>query len=482
MVRFGRLIRVAIALGAASIAAAQPGPGRATALRAIEERTQRFGEISIRIWEWAEVGYKEVKSAALLKEELRGAGFAIEDNIGGIPTAFRASWGKGKPVIGLLGEYDALPEMSQEAAPAQKPVAAGQPGHGCGHNLLGAGAALAAIAVKEQLAASGRPGTVVFFGAPAEEGGAGKVFMARAGAFQRCDAILTWHPGAANRVSLGTSLANISARFAFTGKAAHAAAAPERGRSALDGLLLMAHCVEMLREHAPQETRIHYVITNGGGAPNVVPAFAEGYFYARQTKMDALDDVWERIGACARAGALGAGVRVEEKISAAVYNVLSNRPLAEALQKNLSALGGFSYTAEERAFAEQLRATLSAPEPLDGAGKVQPLGEEPASASTDVGDVSWLAPTAQFTTATAVPGTPGHSWQNVACSGSSIGRKGMVLASKTLALTALDLYDSPATLAAAKADFERARGGREYRSRIPADAKPPLDYRDRKTQ
>jgi aminobenzoyl-glutamate utilization protein B len=301
--------------------------------------------------------------------------------------------------------------------------------------------------------------------------------MTRAGAFQKCDAMLTWHPGDKNRAVNGSSLANINAKFQFRGKASHAAAAPDRGRSALDGLILMAHCVDMLREHVPQETRIHYTITNGGGAPNVVPAFAEGYFYARQQSMSILDDVWSRIGKCGQAGALGTGTQVEEKISASVYNLLPNAPLAELLDKNLRGVGGIPYTSEERAFAEQLRQSFSTSDPIESAGHVQAISAEGLGGSTDVADVSWAVPTGQFTTATAVPGTPGHSWQNVACAGSSIGRKGMINAAKVLALSTLDLMDSPAQLEAARKAFDQARDGKEYRSRLPAGAKPPLNYR-----
>jgi aminobenzoyl-glutamate utilization protein B len=477
------MVAAALLCAAASIPA-QTGQSRdvSEVLQAMDRQSGHFGDLSLRIWQFAEVGYKEVKSSALLKQELRQAGFGIEENIAGIPTAFSATWGEGKPVIGILGEYDALPGLSQDAVPVEKAIVAGEPGHGCGHNLLGTGSAFAAIAVKNYLAAHKIPGTIVFYGAPAEEGGGGKVYMARAGAFNRCDVILTWHPGTANRVSGGSSLANINGKFRFYGQPSHAAAAPERGRSALDGLLLMSQCVEMLREHVPQETRIHYIITNGGGAPNVVPPFAEGFFYARQPSMPILDDVWERMGKCAQAGALGTGTRTETQVVASVYNLLPNHALAAALDQNLRALGGISLTPEERTFAGTLRESFTTTEALETVERVLPPSDETMSGSTDVADVSWTVPVAQITTATAVPGTPGHSWQNAACAGSSIGRKGMVLAAKTLALTAIDLYGAPKTIEAARAEFNQARAGKEYRSRIPADNKPPLDYRDRKQE
>ena len=472
--KFGFVIGIAMT----GAALAQFSPDRAAMLERMDSRAAHYGDVSRKIWEFAEVGYKEIKSSALLKDELRQAGFAIEENIGGIPTAFSASWGQGKPVIGILGEFDALPGLSQEDQPVQKARATGAPGHGCGHNLFGTASAFAAISVKNYLSEKKLSGTVVFFGTPAEEGGGGKVYMARAGAFTRCDAVLAWHPGSANQVSNRTSLANITGKFKFYGKPSHAAAAPDAGRSALDALMLMNFCVEMMREHVPQETRMHYIVTNGGAAPNVVPAFAEGYFYARHSSMPILDNVWERINKCAQAGALGTETRMELDLVSSVYNLLPNPVLGNALEKNLRALGGIHYTAEEQAFAEQLRKSFQTQTPLGSQEEVVRADEGVGSASSDVGDVSWNVPTAQFTTATFVPGTPGHSWQSAACAGTSIGRKGMVLAAKTLALTAVDLFEEPGQLTTARQAFEKARAGHEYRSRIPADHKPPLNYRD----
>ncbi|MFN7648389.1 MAG: amidohydrolase, partial [Acidobacteriota bacterium] len=254
----------------------------------VDLHAERLGAVSRQIWELAEVGYKEQKSSALLQEELRRAGFTVEAGTGGIPTAFVASYGTGKPVIGLMAEYDALPGLSQEDTPQRAPRQANAPGHGCGHNLLGAGSVLAAIALKEQ----GFGGTLKVFGTPAEEGGGGKVYMIRAGAFAGVDAVLAWHPGDANQASLRTSLANITAKFRFRGVAAHAAVNPEQGRSALDAVMLFNHAIDLLREHVPQETRMHYIITQGGVAPNVVPEFAEVYVYARHPSMKVLDNVW----------------------------------------------------------------------------------------------------------------------------------------------------------------------------------------------
>jgi aminobenzoyl-glutamate utilization protein B len=478
----GRALALALLLAVPSPAQAQGlrDDARAEVVRRMDARAEHWGRVSRQIWELAEVGYKERRSAELLESELRAAGFRVAENVAGIPTAFSASWGQGKPVIGILGEYDALPGLSQEDAPERRPRAAGAPGHGCGHNLLGAGSAFAAIAVKEAMEAGNLAGTIRFYGTPAEEGGGGKIYMARAGAFADCDAVLTWHPGDENRASLRSSLANISAKFRFHGKASHAAAAPEEGRSALDAVALFTHASELLREHVPETTRIHYVITNGGGAPNVVPDFAEVYYYARHPEMPALDRVWARVMKCAEAAALATETRMEVEVVNSVYNKLPNEALGRLLDKNLRLVGGVRYSPEERAFAETIRRTYAAGgAPLGSEEQVQPPDEGHGSGSTDVGDVSWLVPTAEFYAAAFVPGTPGHSWQSTACAGASVGRKGMVVAAKTLALTALDLLADPGEVGAARASFERRRAGHEYRSRIPADRKPPLDYRDR---
>jgi aminobenzoyl-glutamate utilization protein B len=451
-------------------------------LRKMDERAGHYGELSRRIWEFAEVGYKEKQSSDLLKAELRTAGFKLQENVAGIPTAFIASYGEGKPVIGILGEYDALPGLSQEAGLAEKkPRVTGAPGHGCGHNLFGVASAFAAITVKEYLAEKKMPGTIRFFGTPAEEGGAGKVYMARAGAFNDCDVVLAWHPGDANSASLKSSLANITAKFRFHGQAAHAAGAPDKGRSALDAVMLMAHAVDMLREHVPSTTRLHYIITSGGGAPNVVPDYAEIYMYARHPSMPALDGIWSRIVKCAEAGALATETRMEMELVGSVHNELPNEPLAKVIDRNLRRVGGVKYSTEEHSFAEKLRQTFS----LDGAlalgsqEQVQQMEGGVSSGSTDVADVSWIVPTSEFRTATYVPGTPGHSWQAVACTGFSIGRKGMVVAAKALALSTVDLLHDQQLIEAAREDFNKRRAGHEYRSRIPMDQKPPLNYRDK---
>jgi aminobenzoyl-glutamate utilization protein B len=448
-------------------------------LQSIDARRSTYAEVAKEIWAFAEVGYQEVKSSALLQQQLKAAGFTVKAGVAEIPTAFVASYGSGKPVIGILGEFDALPGLSQEPTARRSAVVQDGAGHGCGHNLLGTGALAAAIAVKEWLAA-GHAGTLRYYGTPAEEGGSGKVYMVRAGLFSDVDAVVSWHPADRNDASPSTNLANITGKFRFRGVAAHAAAAPEKGRSALDAVEAMDYMVNMMREHVPQETRIHYIITRGGAAPNIVPDFAEAYYYARQPDMRILDNIWERIVDAAKGAALGTGTTMELEVTGAVWNVLPNEYLAGIMQRNLERVGGFSYTADEQKFAEDLRKTLTEP-PTIAIGsqeKVQPLRSGAVgSASTDLADVSWNVPTAQVVAATFVPGVPAHSWQATACAGGSIGLKGMMVAAKTMALTTTDLFSDPTHIQKARAEFDQKRGPSfVYKTRL-ADRKPALDYR-----
>jgi len=448
-------------------------------LEKMDARAAHYGDVSRSIWEFAEVGYKEHKSAELLKAELRSAGFAVTENVAAIPTAFTATWGQGRPVIAIMGEYDALPGLSQEDVPERKPRAEGGPGHGCGHNLLGAASLFAAVTIKEWMAEKKIPGVIRFYGTPAEEGGGGKLYMIRAGVFKDVDVVLSWHPSDRNGASLQSSLAIISAKFRFHGKPAHAAAAPDAGRSALDGLMIMANSIEFLREHVPESTRMHYIVTNGGAAPNIVPDYSELFLYARHPSMPVLDQIWERIIKCAQAGALASETRMEMELIDSSYNTLPNDALATLVDKNMRTVGGVTYTGAERTFAETIRKTLlDGSRPLGSQENVEAPSEGTGSASTDAGDVSWTVPMAALVTATFVPGVPAHSWQSAACAGMSIGRKGMVVAAKSLVLTAVDLYTDPRQVAAAKASFEKRRAGYEYKSRIPAGHGPPLNYRD----
>ncbi|MBK5256217.1 MAG: amidohydrolase [Vicinamibacteria bacterium] len=457
-------------------------PDRAKLLAAMDAKAAHYGDLSRKIWEYSEVGYKETKSAAAHVAELKAAGFEVQEGVAGIPTAFVASWGGGQPVIGMMAEYDALPGLSQQDIPEKKARVEGDPGHGCGHNLLGTGAVFAAIGVKDELAARKIPGTIRLYGTPAEEGGGGKIYMARAGLIKDVDVMLAWHPGDRNEASVGTTLANITAKFRFRGQAAHAAGNPDKGRSSLDAVMLTGMGIEFLREHVPQETRMHYIITKGGEAPNVVPAFAETYVYARHSHMPTLDGIWERIVKIAQAGALATDTVMEMKLINSVYNSLPNDALAALLDKNLRRVGGLRYSPEETSFASTMAASFTASEdrlPLGSEAEIQTLKRTVESSSTDLGDVSWLVPTSELSTATYVPGTPAHSWQSAACAGMSIGRKGMVVAAKTLALSAMDLFTDPSLVKAARDSFDKRRAGYEYKSRVPADQKPPLNYRDK---
>ncbi|HSC27178.1 MAG TPA: amidohydrolase, partial [Vicinamibacterales bacterium] len=403
----GLAFGVAIAVGWTGLAAQDPKADVSAAIDASRERTER---VALQIWEYAEVGYQEKRSSALLQEQLREAGFSIDAGVAGMPTAFVASYGSGKPVIGILAEFDALPGITQTAQPERSPAPGKDAGHACGHHLFGAGSTAAAIGVKNWLARSRQPGTIRLYGTPAEEGGAGKVYMVREGLFKDVDVVLHWHASDRNDASHSTSLANKSAKFRFHGVSAHAAGAPERGRSALDGVEAMDHMVNLLREHVPQETRIHYVITQGGSAPNVIPDFAEVFYYVRHPDPRQVQEIFERVEKAAQGAALGTGTRVEHEIIHGIYAVLPNEPLARVMDANLRRVGGVKYDAAERSFAETLRRSLGDdPPPVDSAAEIAPFAFYRSGGSTDVADVSWVVPTAGVRTATWVPGTPSHS-------------------------------------------------------------------------
>lgn len=447
--------------------------------KAIDAKSETYSTIALQIWDWAEMGYKEEKSAALLQQTLQEAGFEITTGVAGIPTAFTAEFGNGGPVIGILGEYDALPGLSQQAVPEKTP-AGGVAGHACGHHLFGTASAAAAIAVKDWLVFSGKQGTIRFYGCPAEEGGSGKVYMVRAGLFDDVDVALHWHPGSNNDADAGAALANKSAKFRFHGISAHAAAAPERGRSALDGVEAMNYMVNMMREHIPQETRIHYVITQGGKAPNVVPDFAEVYYYARHNNRKVVMEVFDRIVKAAEGAALGTGTTMDYEMIGGTHELLPNIALQQVMHKNLQKVGGVSYTQEEKAFADKISQSLGRGHlKTEEVGKIEPFSEvgQPMG-STDVGDVSFAVPTAGLGVATWVPGTPAHSWQAVAAGGTSIGVKGMMVAAKTLAATAIDLYKDTQLLKSAKAEFLERRGPDFKYVPLLGEREPALNYRD----
>lgn len=431
------------------------------------------------LWDFAEVGYKEVRSSKLLQDTLAAEGFEIDAAVAGIPTAFVASYGTGEPVIGVLAEFDALPGITQDAVAVRRPLPDKPAAHACGHNLFGAGSVGAAIAIRHWLEESGATGTVRLFGTPAEEGGSGKVYMVRAGLFDDVDAVLHWHPSDHNSAGPVSNLANRSAKFRFHGLSAHAAGAPDRGRSALDGVEALNFLTNMMREHVPQETRIHYVITSGGSAPNVVPDFAEVYYYIRHPDAEIVNEIWNRILDAARGAALGTGTEVDWEIVGGTHALLNNRTLAEMMDGKLRVVGGVDYTADEREFAEMLYSTFgSASRELGSEAEIEPFIEEIVPTSTDVGDVSIAVPTVGIAVATWVPGTAAHSWQAVAASGMSIGHKGALVAAKALSLAAIELYTNEDLLAKAAAEHVHNVGAAFVYEPMLGDRAPALDYRD----
>lgn len=447
-------------------------------LNSIRTRESQTWELATKIWEFAEPGYQETQSSRLLADELEKVGFRVERGVAEIPTAFTATFGRGSPVIAILGEYDALPGLSQEAIPERKPRESGTYGHACGHHLFGAASASAAIAIAEQIRGGQIQGTVRFYGCPAEEGGSGKAFMVRAGLFADCDVALHWHPASRNTAGDGSCLARAAVKFRFHGQSAHAAGAPEQGRSSLDAVELTCFASELLREHTPDLTRIHHVITGGGGAPNVVPDFAEVFFYIRHPKADVVRELYPRLVKCAQAGALGTETKLDENYLGGTMELFPNDILSEVALANLKQLNDLRYDAKELEFAQRISETLPKPLPLDSIAQVSDTSGEVSKGSTDVGDVSWVVPTTGFTTACYVPGTPAHSWQAVAAGGTSIGKHGMQLAARTMAATAWDLYQNPETIAAAKTEHIKRLSGRKYESLLLPGQKPPLDYRN----
>jgi aminobenzoyl-glutamate utilization protein B len=470
-----------LALSASSAAAAELTPAnQAKLIGAVEAYAPRLSEVALQIWSMPELGYQETKTTALLQAELKKAGFTVQTRVAGIPTAFVARAGSGDgPVIAILAEMDSLPGLSNAAIPERKPVAGQASGHACGHNLFGSGAIAAAIAVKKWMEETGTKGQLRVYGTPAEEGGGGKSYMVSAGLFKDVDAAVYWHPADANNASQDRNLANISAKFRFHGTPAHAAAAPDRGRSALDGVEVMNVMVNYMREHVPSDVRIHYVITNGGAAPNVVPEFAESYYVVRHPDPRVVADVFDRVKKAAEGAALGTGTKMDLELIGGDYSILPNDVLGKTMDANLRRVGAPQWTADEKAWAEKMQKTLGPDVPaIATAQQIRPYrinGQK--YSSTDSGDVSWVTPLATLNTATWVPGTPAHSWQATAADGMGIGIKGAVVAAKTLALTVAQLYQSPDAITAAKAEFNKSRGSNFVYKPFAGDRKPPLDYR-----
>ena len=473
---------------------------KANALGEIDQISQIICQLSDRIWAVPETAFEEVKSAALQCEALKELGFQVETGLAGIPTAFSGRWGSGKPVIGILGEFDALSGLSQRAGVAVKePLEAGGAGHGCGHNLLGSGSIAAAYGVKRYLEETGKPGTVVYFGCPGEEGGSGKAFMARDGVFDELDFAITWHPGNANCAWAGSSLANIQARYHFTGTASHAAATPHLGRSALDALELMNVGVQFLREHIIPEARIHYAIINTGGySPNVVQPEAEVLYLIRAPKTPQVLELYERVNDIARGAALMTGTQVDIQFAKACSNLVPNETVSDALYENLHQVPLPEYTREELDFMKEIDATIHSSAPILGLVEQAMTQEQlkqvkvhaddliyrfiaprlrtdiATPGSTDVGDVSWVCPTGQITAATMAAKTPGHSWQTVAQGTCGVAHKGMLYAAKVMAGAAIDLVNDPDAVAAAKEELAERLDHKPFVSPVPKDLKPEI--------
>lgn len=440
---------------------------------------KQFSDLAIEIWNHAEMGYQETKSSNLLAYELEKEGFTITKNVADIPTAFIAEYGSGGPVIGILGEFDALPGLAQSNSPFKEVIDNGTgAGHACGHHLFGAASAWAAVAVKEWLEFNGIKGRVRFYGTPAEEGGSGKVYMVREGLFDDVDIVLHWHPDDINSANSRTSNSNKSAKFTFNGISSHAAGAPEKGRSALDGVESMNMMVNMLREHIPQESRIHYVITKGGLAPNVVPDLAEVYYYVRHPEMRLVEELFNRVVKTAEGAAIGTDTKMTYEVMHGNYSLLPNDVIQKIMHKNLATFGGIKYSDKEIEYAKTIYKTFLEPTMEIGSQEfVSDYTTSHSYGSTDVGDVSWVVPTAGIRIATWVPGTAAHSWQAVAAGGTSIGLKGAELAARTISATAVEIFTNPYIIQEAKQELESRVGASfEYKALL-GDRKPPLNYR-----
>lgn len=464
---------------------------KGTALDWITKNEAQIIEISDTIWRYAEIGLQEFKSSTLLADELEHAGFSLERGIADMPTAFVATYGAGSPVVGIMGEYDALPNLSQKAVPYREPIKEGDPGHGCGHNIHGTSGMAAAIAVKEAINKKKMSGTVKFFGCPAEETIIGKVFMVRDGVFHGVEALLSHHPGTFNIARMRSSNAVNSVKFHFYGRAAHAAGTPTDGRGATDAVELMNIGANYMREHIVQEARIHYVIEDGGHEPNVIPPYARSWYYVRAPERDQVERIYRWLLDLAKGADLMAQTTHRVEFLSGCYNVIPNRCLCDLVTKNMRAVGTPSYGDEELAWAAELSKSIS-PEQKRGwlhrskhphwedlvdtlidTSIPDPWDEgEVHSGSTDVGDVSWNAPTLEFATS-GILGVPGHSWQFTAQSGMSIGHKSLLFAARTLAVSIIDLLVDSVLLERARDELRQRIKGREYRSALPPDIKPP---------
>jgi aminobenzoyl-glutamate utilization protein B len=457
----------------AAVATSEPSAAKLAAVSSVDRHTAELTQLSDRIWAYAEIALREHKSAAALADFAEKHGFRVQRGVAGMPTAFVATYGQGRPVIGVMGEYDALPGLSQKAVPEKTPLVEGAGGHGCGHNLFGAGSLGAAIAIKEQIAAGKLEGTVIFFGTPAEEDVGGKIYMARDGLFDGVDAVLAWHPEDYTQADMTSTQAMVDVAVEFRGKAAHAAYDPWNARSAVDALELFTHGVNLMREHVHPTSRMHYTIAAGGDIPNVVPEYARVWLWLRDWERSEVEDLLARVRKLAEGAAVMTETAGTVTVQAGSWEMLVNEPGARLLHSNLLWIGPAVYTEQEQVFARQIQRSTGVPE-VGMFGGVRPLdGQQAEGGSTDVADVSWVAPTLHVSIATAPQGAPWHAWPVVAAGGMSIGHKGMVRAAKVLAATMVDLYEQPEALAAVKADFKAKKGEVVYRPYVP-DGPPPL--------
>lgn len=474
------MMAAVLLLGSVSHVEAQDVEGlRQVAWRSVENQSEELIGLSDALWGYAELALLETKSAAELADYLEGQGFTVERGVADMPTAFVATYGSGSPVVGILAEYDALPGLSYRVDSSPTPLIEGDPGHGCGHNLFGAASVGAAVAVKDVLRRYRLDGTIVLFGCPAEETVVGKVYMAKAGIFDRLDVCLDWHPGSSTGVGFSRSRALNNFTVEFFGKTAHGAGDPWNGRSALDAIELMNHAVNMLREHVPTSTRIHYVISDGGGAPNVVPGYARVWYYVRDLYRPGVESTYAWVLKTAEAAALATETTHKVTLTTGVHSYMLNRPLTEMLDRSLHAAGEPEWSEDDHEFARAIQRELGKPEEGMFEGiKEMPAEEQPASGgSTDVAEVSRIVPTAKLSVASWPIGSPGHAWPVVACSGRSTGHKAMLFAARVLGGAAAELMISPDVIAEAKAEFERKMEGNPYVSPIPVDQKPPIPPR-----
>jgi aminobenzoyl-glutamate utilization protein B len=436
-----------------------------------------IAEVAIKLWEYSETALQETQSVNLLINKLSEAGFSIETNVAGMPTAFIATYGSGTPVIGILAEYDALPGVGNQPIPERKPRADGvTSGHGCGHNIFAAASAGSAIALKILMEENNLKGTLKLFGTPAEETVVGKVYMAKAGVFNGLDAVIDWHPSTENEVRNQTGRAMNSFEVEFFGQAAHGSADPWNGRSALDAVELMNYGVNLMREHIKPTARIHYVIPNAGEAPNVVPEYTKVWYFVRDINRTEVQKYYERILKIAEAAALATETAHKVHLITGVHEYLLNRPLQEALQKNLELVGAPQFTEEEHEFARSLQRLVNKEEKGFNE-KIKPLPDKPGEVkggSTDVAEVSWIVPTVGFRVTTAAEDIPWHSWATTACHGTGASRKGAVVAAKVIATTGIDLFTKPTLLKESKEFFLKATEGKTYQSPIPVEQKPPI--------